>query len=89
MQYKLIIPLFSADDLHWIVAEDSLTCSPLVADLLARLGIPFTHIASPQPDVYKESDYFLIILFFYILISTPSAHPIHKLKESWRQTIIF
>ncbi|XP_023327196.1 galactosylgalactosylxylosylprotein 3-beta-glucuronosyltransferase S [Eurytemora carolleeae] len=49
--------LLLADDLHWIVAEDSLTCSPLVADLLARLGIPFTHIASPQPDVYKESKF--------------------------------
>ena len=45
-----------AEDLHWIIAEDSDECSPHIADLLARLGIPFTHLTSPQPHIYKESE---------------------------------
>ena len=38
-----------------MVAEDSPTCSPLVASLLARLGVPYTHLTSPQPAMYKAA----------------------------------
>lgn len=42
--------------LHWVVAEDSPVCSPLVAALLSRLGLPYTHLASPQPLLYKQAN---------------------------------
>ena len=45
--------LLLAGNVHWVVAEDSETCSPLVAALLSRLGLPYTHIISPQPNIYK------------------------------------
>ena len=47
--------LLLAGNVHWVVAEDSDTCSPLVAALLTRLGLPYTHITSPQPNIYKEA----------------------------------
>lgn len=47
--------LLLAGNVHWVVAEDSGTCSPLVAALLSRMGLPYTHIISPQPNIYKEA----------------------------------
>lgn len=41
---------------HWIVAEDSPSCSPPVGELLSRLGLPYTHLASPQPLLYKQAN---------------------------------
>ena len=40
--------------LHWIVAEDSYSCSPIVGTLLQRLGIPYTHMATPMPEKYRN-----------------------------------
>lgn len=47
--------LLLAEDLHWVLAEDSERCSPLVGSLLARLNLPYTHLASPQSKMYKQS----------------------------------
>ena len=45
----------SASNLHWVVAEDSASCSHLVSSLLARMGVPYTHLASPQPALYRTA----------------------------------
>lgn len=42
-------------NIHWVVGEDSTTCSTLVSDLLKRSRLPFTHLASPQPDIYRAA----------------------------------
>lgn len=42
---------------HWIVAEDSTTCTEGVKSILNRLGLPYTHIASPMPEVYRRERY--------------------------------
>nr|CAD7460801.1 unnamed protein product [Timema tahoe] len=42
-------------NLHWIIADDVPTCNTMVGKLLKKFGIPFTHIASPMPDVYRKS----------------------------------
>ncbi|CAL4061019.1 unnamed protein product, partial [Meganyctiphanes norvegica] len=42
---------------HWIVAEDSNTCTASVQNILERLGLPYTHIASPMPEVYRKERY--------------------------------
>jgi beta-1,3-glucuronyltransferase len=47
--------LVLAGNIHWIIAEDSSFCSPMVSDLLKRLQIPFTHLVSPQPAMYKKA----------------------------------
>jgi len=47
--------LVLAGNVHWVVAEDAPSCSPLVAGLLARLGLPYTHLTSPQPAMYREA----------------------------------
>jgi len=47
--------LLLARNIHWIIAEDSSFCSPMVSDLLKRLQIPFTHLVSPQPLMYKKA----------------------------------
>ena len=47
--------LLLAGNVHWVVAEDSDKCSPLVASLLKRLDLPYTHLISPQPNIYKEA----------------------------------
>ena len=47
--------LLLAANIHWIVAEDAASCSPLVSSLLARLELPYTHLASPQPPMYRAA----------------------------------
>ena len=47
--------LLLAGNVHWVVAEDAPSCSPLVAGLLARLGLPYTHLTAPQPAMYREA----------------------------------
>ncbi|XP_063072203.1 galactosylgalactosylxylosylprotein 3-beta-glucuronosyltransferase 2-like [Engraulis encrasicolus] len=39
--------------LHWIVVEDATSRSPLVARVLARSGLPYTHMNIPRPDFCK------------------------------------
>lgn len=46
--------LSSVPALHWILVEDASKCNPLVGQLLRRLGIPFTHLASEMPAAYKK-----------------------------------
>ncbi|XP_064078222.1 galactosylgalactosylxylosylprotein 3-beta-glucuronosyltransferase S-like isoform X2 [Macrobrachium nipponense] len=43
--------------IHWIVAEDSGTCTAAITILMQRLGLPYTHLASPMPDVYRRERY--------------------------------
>jgi len=47
--------LLLVKNIHWIVAEDSSSCSPMVDGLLKRLDIPYTHLVSPQPLMYKKA----------------------------------
>ncbi|MCL4129096.1 UNVERIFIED_CONTAM: hypothetical protein GTU68_051857 [Idotea baltica] len=39
---------------HWLLAEDSPKCSDTVSQFLAKLGLPYTHIASPMPEPYRK-----------------------------------
>lgn len=39
--------------LHWIVADDTPVCNTFLNNLLKKFGIPFTHISSPMPEVYR------------------------------------
>ena len=47
--------LMLAGNIHWIIAEDAGSCSPLVSSLLQRFDLPYTHLVSPQPVMYKKS----------------------------------
>nr|XP_053641330.1 galactosylgalactosylxylosylprotein 3-beta-glucuronosyltransferase S-like isoform X3 [Cherax quadricarinatus] len=49
--------LSMVQNIHWIVAEDSATCSRPITGLLQRLGLPYTHLATPMPDVYRKERY--------------------------------
>jgi beta-1,3-glucuronyltransferase len=40
--------------LHWIVVEDSTSCSQSVAQLLGRSPLSYTHLTSPMPDFYNN-----------------------------------
>uniref|UniRef100_A0A6A7G1L9 Galactosylgalactosylxylosylprotein 3-beta-glucuronosyltransferase n=3 Tax=Hirondellea gigas TaxID=1518452 RepID=A0A6A7G1L9_9CRUS len=42
---------------HWILPEDSHTCSSIVTDTLTRIGLPYTHLATPMPEVYRKQTY--------------------------------
>ncbi|RXG67921.1 Galactosylgalactosylxylosylprotein 3-beta-glucuronosyltransferase S [Armadillidium vulgare] len=48
-QTLLLVP-----KVHWIVAEDKETCSDVLFHFLKILGLPYTHFASPMPDVYRS-----------------------------------
>ncbi len=54
---RLAQTLLHVPNLVWIVAEDSRECSPLVERLLHRFGMPFVHLASPMPSMYKKAKY--------------------------------
>jgi len=41
--------LVSVPALHWILVEDSNSCNPVIGNLLRRLGVSFTHLASEMP----------------------------------------
>ncbi|KAF2368060.1 Glycosyl transferase family 43 [Trinorchestia longiramus] len=43
--------------LHWIVPEDSYSCNAVVTDTLRRIGLPFTHLATPMPPLYRKLAY--------------------------------
>lgn len=44
-----------AGNIHWVVAEDSDHCSPLVSSILTRLNISYSHLVSPQPAMYRAA----------------------------------
>lgn len=45
--------LLHVDNVIWIIAEDSKSCSPLVEKMLQRFKMPYVHLTSPMPDMYK------------------------------------
>lgn len=52
---RLAQTLMHVPSLYWIVADDNPICNPMVMQLLPRFGIPFTHLASPMPEVYRKA----------------------------------
>ncbi|XP_076042816.1 galactosylgalactosylxylosylprotein 3-beta-glucuronosyltransferase S-like isoform X2 [Oratosquilla oratoria] len=43
--------------IHWIIAEDNRECSPVISNLLTRFGLPYTHLVSPMPEIYRKERY--------------------------------
>ncbi|XP_055389340.1 galactosylgalactosylxylosylprotein 3-beta-glucuronosyltransferase S [Condylostylus longicornis] len=39
--------------IHWIVADDFDACNSNLDFLLNTFGVPYTHISSPMPDIYR------------------------------------
>ncbi|CAH2239926.1 jg557, partial [Pararge aegeria aegeria] len=54
---RLAHTLMHVPRLHWIVADDQSVCSEPVISILRRTGLPFTHISSPKPFIYKTTNY--------------------------------
>ncbi|XP_023937485.2 galactosylgalactosylxylosylprotein 3-beta-glucuronosyltransferase S [Bicyclus anynana] len=54
---RLAYTLMHVPRLHWIVADDESVCSEPVLNILRRTGLPFTHISSPKPFIYKTSNF--------------------------------
>ncbi|XP_063056407.1 galactosylgalactosylxylosylprotein 3-beta-glucuronosyltransferase 2-like [Engraulis encrasicolus] len=50
---RLANTLRQVPSLHWIVVEDATSQSTLVAGVLARSGLPYTHMNVPRPDFCK------------------------------------
>ena len=50
---RLAQTLLHVKNLHWVVAEDSPSCSKMLFSLLEHFGIPYTHLSSPMPNIYK------------------------------------
>ena len=50
---RLAQTLLHVKNLHWVVAEDSPYCSRMLYSLLEHFGIPYTHLSSPMPNIYK------------------------------------
>ena len=46
--------LLHVKNLHWVIAEDSQYCSKMIFSLVERLNIPYTHLTSPMPEIYKN-----------------------------------
>ena len=53
---RLSQTLMHVPNLHWVIGEDSASCSKMINSLLERSGILYTHLISPMPDLYKELD---------------------------------
>ena len=49
--------LLHIDNIVWIIAEDDPKCSPLVETLLQRFQMPYVHLVSPMPAMYKTEKY--------------------------------
>lgn len=49
--------LLHVDNVVWILAEDSDKCSPLVESMLQRFKMPYVHLVSPMPAMYKTEKY--------------------------------
>ena len=49
--------LLHIDNVIWVIAEDSENCSPLVETLLQRFQMPYAHLVSPMPTIYKSEKY--------------------------------
>ena len=51
---RLAQTLLHIKNLRWVVAEDSIYFSKMLNSLLERFGIPYTHLSSPMPNIYKH-----------------------------------
>ncbi|VVD01653.1 unnamed protein product, partial [Leptidea sinapis] len=54
---RLAHTLMHVPRLHWIVADDQPLCTEEVANILRRTGLPYTHISSPKPYIYKNTNF--------------------------------
>ncbi|KAI8430637.1 hypothetical protein MSG28_000840 [Choristoneura fumiferana] len=54
---RLAHTLMHVPRIHWIVADDQPTCSDQVSTILKRSGLPYTHISSPKPYIYKYANF--------------------------------
>ncbi|CAG4962216.1 unnamed protein product [Parnassius apollo] len=54
---RLAHTLMHVPRLHWIIADDQPICSELVLNILRRTNLPFTHISSPKPFIYKGTNF--------------------------------
>ncbi|KAL4705703.1 hypothetical protein ACJJTC_018776 [Scirpophaga incertulas] len=54
---RLSHTLMHVPKIHWIVADDQVECSPQVLSVLRKSGLPFTHISSPKPYLFRSSNY--------------------------------
>ena len=52
---RLSQTLILAGNVHWIIAEDAYRCSPMVSSILARSVLPYTHLVSPMPPMYRKA----------------------------------
>ncbi|XP_063612584.1 galactosylgalactosylxylosylprotein 3-beta-glucuronosyltransferase P-like, partial [Penaeus indicus] len=46
--------LLSVSRIHWIVGDDRRTVNQRVLDLLEFLGIPYTYLLTPMPEIYRN-----------------------------------
>ncbi|XP_055902031.1 galactosylgalactosylxylosylprotein 3-beta-glucuronosyltransferase S isoform X1 [Eupeodes corollae] len=51
---RLAHTLMHVPKIHWIVADDFAECNIFLGYLFNKFGIPFTHISSPMPDIYRS-----------------------------------
>ena len=49
--------LLHVDNVIWVMAEDADKCSPLVESYLQRFQMPYVHLVSPMPTMYKKEKY--------------------------------
>ncbi|XP_026500730.2 galactosylgalactosylxylosylprotein 3-beta-glucuronosyltransferase S-like [Vanessa tameamea] len=54
---RLAHTLMHVPRIHWIVADDQPLCSDQVSSVLRRTGLPYTHISSPKPFIYKSTNF--------------------------------
>lgn len=54
---RLAHTLLHVDNVIWVVAEDSQECSGLVEKMLQRFGMPYAHMTSPMPNIYRKDRY--------------------------------
>ncbi|CAH2035417.1 unnamed protein product, partial [Iphiclides podalirius] len=54
---RLAHTLMHVPHVHWIIADDQPMCSELVLSILRRSGLPFTHLSSPKPFLYKSTNF--------------------------------
>ncbi|XP_068618098.1 galactosylgalactosylxylosylprotein 3-beta-glucuronosyltransferase S-like [Battus philenor] len=54
---RLAHTLMHVPRVHWIIADDQPICSEVVLNILRRTSLPFTHISSPKPFIYKNTNF--------------------------------
>ncbi|CAD6996994.1 galactosylgalactosylxylosylprotein 3-beta-glucuronosyltransferase S [Ceratitis capitata] len=51
---RLAHTLLHVPRIHWILANDYNACNAYLDGFLVKLGLPFTHLASPMPEFYRK-----------------------------------